>query len=250
VQLKQTDLHTTERQYKMKTLNKIILAAFVPLMAAPIIGMTADNSANWKDPSQTTWKSSTGECWRSSSWTPAMATAECDPSLIKKAEVAPAPVIVAAAPAPAPVAAPAPVYVAPPVRTAVRNVSFSAEDLFAFNKSELKPEGKNKLNNLVEDMKITDNESIVATGHADRIGNKKYNQKLSERRADTVRDYLIAKGILASQIRAEGMGETQPVTMAGDCKGPVSKKLITCLQPDRRVDVEVTATKVVTLSVN
>ncbi|MGZ5790422.1 MAG: OmpA family protein, partial [Burkholderiaceae bacterium] len=131
-------------------------------------------------------------------------------------------------------------------RTVTKKVSFSAEDLFAFDKSELKPEGKAKLDQLITDLKSTDNEAIVATGHTDRIGNQKYNQKLSERRANSVRNYLIAGGIAADTIRAEGRGETQPVTKAGDCKGPVSNKLKACLQPDRRVEVEVAATKTTT----
>jgi OOP family OmpA-OmpF porin len=226
----------------MKTINKLILAAFIPLTIAPIMAIAADtNPTEWAStPANKTWKDTAGECWRSSNWTSAMETEECGAA--KKAEVAPAPVVVAAA-------EPAPVYVAPqpaPTRTVTRKVSFSAEDLFAFDKAELKPEGKEKLDQLAKDMRSTDNESIVATGHTDRIGNKKYNQKLSERRANTVRDYLIADGISADQIRAEGRGETQPITKSGDCKGPVSKKLKACLQPDRRVEIEVAATQTTT----
>lgn len=231
----------------MKTINKLILAAFIPLTIAPVMTIAAEkNPSEWQsNAANKTWKDTAGECWRSSNWTPAMETEECGGA--KKVEAAPAPVVAAAAPTPAP----APVYVAPqpePTRTVTRKVSFSAEDLFAFDKSELKPEGKEKLDQLAKDMHSTDNESIVATGHTDRIGNPKYNQKLSERRANTVRDYLIAGGIASSQIRAEGRGETEPVTKAGDCKGPVSKKLKACLQPDRRVEIEVAATKTTTTS--
>jgi OOP family OmpA-OmpF porin len=231
----------------MTTINKLILAAFIPLTIAPMMTMAAEKSSSeWvSTAANKTWKDSSGECWRSSSWTPANATEECDPQYFKKAEVAPAPVVVAAAPAPV-VVAPAPVQ----TRTVTKKVSFSAEDLFAFDKSELKPEGKEKLDQLAKDMRSTDNESIIATGHTDRIGNKKYNQKLSERRANTVRDYLIAGGISGDQIRAEGRGETDPVTKSGDCKGPVSKKLKACLQADRRVDVEVAATKTTTTTVS
>jgi len=214
----------------MKTLNKIILSAFLPLTIMPMIGMAAETpgSANWVNSTGIYWRNSFGECWRSSSWTTALATEACDPELFKKAE---------AAPPPAPI----------PDKVVTRNVSFSEEDLFEFNKSELKPEGKEKLDDLIKNMKATENEEIVATGHADRIGNQKYNQQLSERRAEAVRDYLIAGGIPASRIRSEGKGETAPVTKPGECKGSVSKELIACLQPDRRVEVEVNATKTIVL---
>jgi OOP family OmpA-OmpF porin len=84
---------------------------------------------------------------------------------------------------------------------------------------------------------------ILAIGHTDRIGSVKYNQKLSVKRAEAVKQYLVDKGIAANRIYAEGKGKSQPVTKAGDCKGKVTSALIACLQPDRRVDVEVTGTK-------
>ncbi|MBX9811244.1 MAG: OmpA family protein [Burkholderiales bacterium] len=86
-------------------------------------------------------------------------------------------------------------------------------------------------------------EVILAIGHTDRIGTQAYNQKLSVRRAEAVKKYLVDKGIEPNRIYAEGKGETQPVTKPGDCKGKRGKALIACLQPDRRVDVEVTGTK-------
>jgi OOP family OmpA-OmpF porin len=174
-------------------------------------------------------KSGTGLCWRTGYWTPAMAIEECDPDLVKKAEAAPAP----AAPAPAPVAAPKP---------AAKKVTLSADALFDFDKAVLRDEGKAKLDKLSEDVKGLNLEVIIATGHADRFGTDAYNQKLSEKRAQAVKAYLTDKGIEANRIFAEGKGETQPVTKPGDCKGPKSKKVIACLQPDRRVDIEVIGT--------
>jgi len=88
-----------------------------------------------------------------------------------------------------------------------------------------------------------DYDNIQVTGHTDRIGSDKYNQTLSEERANAVREYLISKDIPANRITAAGMGESQPVTQASDCTGPRSQKLITCLQPDRRVEIEVAGTK-------
>jgi len=179
--------------------------------------------------------STTGLCWRDSDWTPARSVEPCDP-VAKKAE-APAPRVAAVTPPPPQPPAPAPEKMLP------QKLDFSADALFDFDKSALKPEGKAMLDDLARELNGAKYEVIVATGHADRIGSKAYNQKLSERRANVVKDYLVSKGIPANRINASGRGETQPSTKPGDCKGPINKKLIACLQPDRRVDVEVTGTK-------
>ena len=84
---------------------------------------------------------------------------------------------------------------------------------------------------------------ILVVGHADRFGSNAYNQRLSERRAAAVKSYLLSKGIDANRIKTEGRGETQPVTKAGECLGAKSAKVIACLQPDRRVVVEVVGTR-------
>jgi OOP family OmpA-OmpF porin len=153
---------------------------------------------------------------------------------------APAPAVVAAAPPPPP-PKPAPV-VAPP---APRKVTFSADSLFAFDQSTIKPEGKQHLDKLSADLRGTSYDVISVTGHTDRLGTSAYNQGLSTRRAEMVKSYLTdSAGIPAGKISARGAGETQPVTKPGECPGQkVSKKLIECLQPDRRVEVEVTGTK-------
>ena len=182
-------------------------------------------------------KSGAGLCWRTGYWTPAMAIAECDPDLVPKAAPAPAP-------APAPAAAPA-APAAP--KPAAQKVTLAADALFDFDKAVLRPDGKAKLDKLVEDLKGLKLEVIIAVGHTDRIGTDKYNQKLSERRAAAVKNYLVSKGIDANRIYAEGKGEKQPVT-GNKCKkmGPENrknKKLIECLQPDRRVEIEVIGTK-------
>jgi len=208
-----------------------IAAAFLPGMAiaqdSTIQGYLLDARGN-------VVKNNYGLCWRTGYWTPAMAIAECDPDLVKHAE-APMPKQAEVTPEPVPV--PAPQQIAP------QKVSLSADALFAFDKSTLKPEGKEELDKLAKDLSAVNYDSIHVTGHTDRIGSTKYNQKLSERRANAVRDYLVGKGIPADRIVAEGKGETQPVTRPGDCTGPKSRKLIACLQPDRRVDVEVSGTK-------
>ncbi|MHB8353058.1 MAG: OmpA family protein [Burkholderiales bacterium] len=150
------------------------------------------------------------------------------------------PVVVAAAPAPEPVVVAPP----PPVRVP-KKVTFTADSLFGFDKSAVKPEGKQALDKFASDLKGTDYKVITVTGHTDRIGKHDYNTKLSMRRAEAVKTYLVASaGISADKITAKGMDGSDPVTKPGECKGTkVTKELITCLQPDRRVDVEVSGTK-------
>jgi len=184
--------------------------------------------------------SNTDLCWRDSDWTPARSAEPCDPT---KKPVAAAPIAPVAAAAPAPVIAQA-----PPATPLPQKMSFSADALFAFDKSVLKPEGKAMLDDLVGQVNGGTYDVILATGHADRLGSAAYNQKLSVRRANAVKDYLVSKNILASRIDAEGKGETQPITKPGECKGAKSAKVIACLQPDRRVDIEMTGTKTVASS--
>ena len=181
-------------------------------------------------------KSGFGLCWRTGYWTPAMAIEECDPDLVKKPE-APAPKPAAVEP-PAPAAAPA---AAP--KPAAQKVTLAADALFDFNKADLRAEGKAKLDKLSSDIKGIKLEVIIAVGHADRFGTDAYNQKLSEKRAEAVKAYLVSKGVEPNRVYTEGKGEKQPVTKADQCKGAKSKKVIDCLQPDRRVEIEVIGTK-------
>ncbi len=174
-------------------------------------------------------KSGTGLCWRTGYWTPALAIEECDPDLVKKAE---------------PKAADKPVVAGPAApKPAAQKVTLAADALFDFNKAVLRPEGKAKLDKLAGDIKGIKLEVIIAVGHADRFGTDAYNQKLSEKRAESVKAYLVAKGIEPNRVYTEGKGEKQPITKPDQCKGPKSKKTIDCLQPDRRVEIEVIGTK-------
>ncbi|MDD2919484.1 outer membrane beta-barrel protein [Rhodoferax sp.] len=150
----------------------------------------------------------------------------------------PAPVIVAQAPAPVYVAPPPP---PPPPAPMPQKVSFSADSLFDFDSAALKPTGRGELDKLAADLRGVDFDVINVTGHTDRIGRQAYNQKLSTRRAEAVSAYLVSSaGIPANKINARGVNGSDPVTKPGDCVGTkVSPALIACLQPDRRVDVEV-----------
>lgn len=148
--------------------------------------------------------------------------------------IAAAPVVVTPPPPPAPVTPP------PPVK-----VSFSADSLFDFDKSAVKPAGKQALDKFAADLKNTQYDAVKVTGHTDRLGSPAYNQKLSSRRADAVSAYLVeSAGVASNKIAAQGVSGANPVTKPGDCKGnKPTAKLIACLQPDRRVEVEVTGFK-------
>ncbi len=99
------------------------------------------------------------------------------------------------------------------------------------------------LDDFVTQLNSTQYEQIEVTGHADRIGNAAYNQKLSERRATAVKGYLVDKNVPENRITASGKGETEPMTAKGECVGNGGAKVIACLQPDRRVDIEMKGTK-------
>ncbi len=176
------------------------------------------------------------ECWRTGYWTPAMAIAECDPDLTKKEPKAAAAVPAAAAAA------------AGPEKPAFDKITLQAETLFDFDKSVVRADGKQKLNDeVVGKMKqYPQVEVVLVTGHADRIGKEGYNQKLSERRAAAVKDYLVSQGVEAGRIETAAKGEAEPVVACSDVKGKESgknKKLVECLQPNRRVMVEVKVQK-------
>ncbi|MDP2784244.1 MAG: OmpA family protein [Sulfurimicrobium sp.] len=176
------------------------------------------------------------QCWKTGYWTPAMAIAECDPDLVKKE----APKVVIA-PAPAPAAS-------GPEKAAFAKITLQAETLFDFDKAVVRADGKSKLNDeVVAVMKQhPEVEIVLVTGHADRIGKEGYNQKLSERRAAAVKDYLVSQGVEANRIETAAKGESEPTVACSDVKGKESgknKKLVECLQPNRRVMVEVRVQK-------
>ena len=120
-------------------------------------------------------------------------------------------------------------------------ITFSADALFDFDKAVLKSEGKQSLDNLMSKFGKVKYDVIVAVGYTDRIGNEDYNKRLSVRRANAVKSYLVKnKGVDPSNVFVDGKGEANPVT-GTTCigKGMSKKKLISCLQPDRRVEIKI-----------
>lgn len=143
----------------------------------------------------------------------------------------------------APVVEPAPVVTPAPV---VENKRFTlrSDVLFNFNKATLKPEGQQALNELYNELSSIDPTQgrVLVVGFTDRIGSQNYNLPLSQKRAQSVVDYLVSKGVPASAIAAEGRGKEDPVTgnKCDDVKGRAA--LIECLAPDRRVEIEIQGT--------
>ena len=177
-------------------------------------------------------------CWRTGYWTPATANCECDAPIVGAACNPPGPPPAAAAPPPPP---PPPVTPAPaakpvpePPAPVSQKVTFAADAFFDFNKSVLKPEAKAKLDDLVGKLKGISLEVIIAVGHTDAIGGDPYNQKLSVRRAESVKAYLVTKGIEPNRIYTEGKGKKQPVADNKTNEGRAK---------NRRVEIEVVGTR-------
>jgi len=217
-------------------MKKLMKVATLVAAAALSGAVSAQDVNNWVNSSGIPWKNGTNElCWRNSSWTPATAAKGCDGAIVEAPKAAaaapapaPAPAPRAAAPAPAPKPAPAP---QPPAAT---KVTYAADTFFDFDRAVLKADGKAKLDDLVQKVKSINLEVIIAVGHTDWIGSDAYNQKLSVRRAEAVKAYLISKGIDKNRIYTEGKGEKQPVADNRTKEGRAK---------NRRVEVEVVGTR-------
>lgn len=212
----------------MNKLAKLVFAASA-VVAASASAQTSSTTTDAKaltpysayvqDARGTVVRSGAGTCVRTGYWTPADAkVVGCDG-------------YIAAAAAPAP--APAQAAPAAPVPSAEK-VSYAADTFFDFDKAVLKPAGKQQLDDVVSKTQGTDLEVIIAVGHTDSIGTDQYNQKLSIRRAEAVKAYLVSKGIPADRVYTEGKGESQPVADNKTAEGRAK---------NRRVEVEVVGSK-------
>jgi OOP family OmpA-OmpF porin len=214
-------------------MNKIAKkSALLALIAGLGIGAVQAQEQVYVRSSGMVVKNATGLCWRTGYWTPAAAAkdqpagCQCDPALM-----------------PAGVCGAKPAEVAPAAGPVIggEKITLAADALFDFNKATLRPEGIAKLDDAIGKLRGLMLQVVLLVGHTDRIGTDAYNQTLSEKRAAAVKEYMVSKGVEANRIYTEGKGEKYPVT--GDkCKGDKkTKALIDCLQPDRRVDVEIVA---------
>ena len=225
----------------MKKLNKVAMIVATVATLAPMSSVFAQATTapgridNWRNVDQHVWKSNFGLCWRDNFWTPATAVAECDgalkPVVVEApAAVAPAPAPVPVAPAPAPTPAPAAIAPVP----SSEKVTYAADAFFDFDKAVLKPEAKTKLDDLVSKTKEINLEVIIAVGHTDGVGTDAYNDKLSVRRAESIKTYLTSKGLEANRVYTEGKGKKQPVADNKTAEGRAK---------NRRVEIEVVGTR-------
>ncbi|HTD04274.1 outer membrane protein OmpA [Undibacterium sp.] len=214
----------------MKNLAKLVIAASalvaISASAQEDIKASTPTSAYVQDGRGVIARDPFGLCWRTGYWTPADAVPGCDAPLVKPAPPAPP------EPAPAPAPAPAPVVV-PPAPTSEK-VTFAADAFFDFDKAVLKPEAKVKLDDMASKLKGINLEVVIAVGHTDSVGSDAYNQKLSVRRAEAVKAYLVSAGIEANRVYTEGKGKKQPVADNKTAAGRAQ---------NRRVEIEVVGTR-------
>ncbi len=168
-----------------------------------------------------------GDCLHTGRWAEANAIAECDPDLV------------AARDKPAEVAAVETVLV-----KELKPIRLSGDALFEFDSATLTDKGRARLDKMLGSLPAgaLQDKSIEISGHTDRIGDASYNQKLSEKRAEAVREYLVSRGLPGDAISATGVGSAQPVV---GCEGERGAQLIDCLAPNRRTEIEFSAMEVI-----
>ncbi|WP_323011458.1 outer membrane protein OmpA [Castellaniella sp.] len=183
------------------------IAIGLAIAAMSVVG-SASASDNWTNVDGHVWKDASGEnCWRDAFWTPATAANEfCGLPVAQSNVVAPT----------------------------ANKIVLNADTFFDFDKSNLKPEGKQVLDQVAQQADSINLETIIAVGYTDSIGTDAYNLKLSDRRAASVKQYLVSKGISADRIYTEGKGEADPVATNKTREGRAQ---------NRRVEIEIVGTR-------
>lgn len=156
----------------------------------------------------------------------------------------PVPIAQVEAPAPALVATAPVVEVIPEPKVVTENVKFDADVMFDSGQATLRPASRAALDAFIGKLEGLETQSVIAVGHADRMGSESANQTLSEARVDTVKSYLVSKGLAADNIQTSAVGETQSNPATADCKDAKNAANIACLQADRRVMIEVSGSRI------
>jgi len=223
-------------EFSMKQLG---LAAACALALGVLSGTATAQQPDEKtivtDTSGSPVKSSSGECVHSAFGPRPLWTWGCHPYV---------PMALYVAPASTPAATPPVVMAAAPLAV-YEKVVFDANILFDSDQAVLRPSGQAKLDQFVDKIHGLDTQSIVAVGYADRMGTDVSNQTLSRARVDTVRTYLVTKGVAWDRVQTTARGESRPTTYAGECKDANTPKNVDCMQPDRHVFIEVSGTRLV-----
>ena len=186
-----------------KTL-RVLLASVITVSASAAMAsdnwQNGDGALNWKNGDGTL-------CWRDNNWTPATAAKGCDGALVPKA--------------------------AAPAGVSQSKITLQADTLYDFDKATLKPEGKATLDKIAADLSKIKLEVIIAVGNTDSIGTDAYNMALGQRRAQSVKAYLVSKGVDGSRIYTESKGKSNPVASNATAEGRAK---------NRRTDIEVVGT--------
>ncbi len=192
-----------------KTL-KLVLAGVITVAAT---ATSAQNVDNWVNSTGTNWRNGDGTlCWRDAGWTPATASKGCDGALVAKPAAAPA---------------------KPAAGVSQSKITLQADTLYDFDKATLKPEGKATLDKIARDLGKIKLEVIIAVGNTDSVGTDAYNMALGQRRAQSVKAYLVSKGVDGSRIYTESKGKSNPVASNATAEGRAK---------NRRTDIEVVGT--------
>lgn len=205
-----------------------LLCALVATAATAQAPTPKPGSAYWRDSQGLVIRDASGQCVRAGYFTPELATEDCDPQLIKR-PAPPTPPPPTPEPPPAPRAALPPDPQIPVVAPTPQSVRLSADTLFDFDQSRLKPSGETALRGLFDKSRGATIEQVRVEGHTDATGPKAYNQRLSERRADAVKDFLVGLGLSPALIVTESFGEEKPIASNRTREGRAQ---------NRRVEVE------------
>ena len=190
-------------------MNKTLKLVFAGVISIAATATSASNVDNWVNSTGTAWKNGDGAlCWRDNSWTPATAAKGCDGALTAARAAAASGV-------------------------SQSKITLQADTLYDFNKSDLKPEGKATLDKIARDLGKIKLEVIIAVGNTDSVGSDAYNMALGQRRAQSVKAYLVSKGVDGSRIYTESKGKSNPVASNATEEGRAK---------NRRTDIEVVGT--------